>query len=99
MNIDAGSLTQESFLAGLQAAGFPTPVTLERDASYVLDVHTHPFEAWGLILEGEFIIEVDGVATSFAAGMSFRLPAGIAHREWVGPQGARYLAGRKEQAA
>ncbi len=99
MNIDAGSYTREAFLEGLQAAGFPPPVPLERDASYALDVHTHPFEAWGLILEGEFVIEVDGVATRFPAGRSFRLAAGVAHKEWAGPQGARYLAGRKEMQA
>ncbi len=99
MNIDAGSYNREAFLEGLQAAGFPPPVPLERDASYALDVHTHPFEAWGLILEGEFVIEVDGVATRFPAGRSFRLAAGVAHKEWAGPQGARYLAGRKEMQA
>ncbi len=99
MNMDAGSYSREAFLQGLQAAGFPPPVLLERDASYALDVHTHPFEAWGLVLEGEFVIEADGVATRFPAGRSFRLPAGVAHKEWAGPDGARYLAGRKEQAA
>ena len=98
MNIDAGTFTPERFREGLQAAGFPPPVVVERDGTYALDDHTHPFEAWALILEGEFIIEVDGVATHFPAGRSFRLPAGVPHKERVGPQGARYLAGRKEHA-
>ncbi len=98
MNIDAGTLTTERFLESLQAAGFPAPVAVERDASYALGDHTHDFEAWALVTAGEITVEVAGVATRFPAGRAFRLPAGTPHKEWAGPEGVRYLAGRKEQA-
>ena len=96
MNIDAGAMTEASFRAGLQAAGFPPPVAVERDATYRLGNHAHDFEAWALVTQGDITIEVAGTATRFAAGRSFRLPAGTPHQEWAGPQGVRYLAGRKE---
>ncbi len=98
MNIDAGSLTQAHFVEALKAAGFPPPVPVQRDPSYALGDHVHEFEAWVLVLEGHFTVEVDGVATAFPAGRSFRLPAGVLHKESVGPQGARYLSSRRESA-
>lgn len=97
MNIDAGTPTTERFLESLQAAGFPAPVAVERDGSYVLGDHTHDFEAWALVTAGEITVEVAGVATRFPAGHAFRLPPGTPHKEWAGPEGVRYLAGRKEQ--
>lgn len=96
MNIDSGAMSREVFLAGLAAAGFPSPSPVTRDASYTLGDHAHDFEAWALVTEGEITIEVAGTATRFPAGRSFRLPAGTPHKEWAGPQGVHYLAGRKE---
>ncbi|MEY4713511.1 MAG: hypothetical protein RIS88_2961 [Pseudomonadota bacterium] len=95
MTIDAGAMSREVFLAGLAAAGFPPPVPVTRDASYALGDHAHDFEAWALVTEGELTIEVAGIATRFLAGRSFRLPADTSHKEWAGPQGVQYLAGRK----
>ena len=99
MKIHFGTMTGEQFLSRLRAEGFPPPADITRDAGDALDDHAHAFEAWGLVTEGEFFIEVEGVVSRFPAGHSFRLPPGTPHREWAGPQGARYLAGRKERVA
>lgn len=88
-------MNEEEFRRSLAAGGFAGPVMVERDSSYGLDVHQHPFEAYALILEGEITIEVDGKPTTYRAGETFRLPAQCPHRERAGAQGVRYLSGRK----
>ncbi len=96
MSASREAMTREEFLQRLQAEGFPPPVAVERDGTYTLGDHAHAFEAWALVTEGELTLEVAGVQTRYAAGQAFRLAANTPHREWAGPQGARYLAGRKE---
>ncbi|TFY98733.1 cupin domain-containing protein [Ramlibacter rhizophilus] len=91
-------MTKDEFLSRLRAEGFAEPVAVERDAGYRLDLHDHPFEAYALITEGELSIEVDGVATAYPAGSTFRLAPHTPHREWAGAAGARYLSGRRESA-
>lgn len=91
-------MTEQEFRLELGAQGFAEPVPVQRDAGYALDVHQHPFEAYALITQGEFVIEAGGLRTTYRAGQTFRLPAHLPHRESAGPQGVRYLSGRKELA-
>ncbi len=91
-------MTEQEFRQALAAEQFAPPVAVERDASYRLDVHDHSFEAFALITSVEITLEVDGARTTYAAGQTFRLPARTPHREFAGPQGVRYLAGRREVA-
>ena len=88
-------MNEQAFRRKLAADGFPDPVLVERDSTYGLDVHQHPFEAYALILDGDITIEVDGRPTTYRAGQTFRLPANCPHRENAGAQGVRYLSGRK----
>lgn len=60
-----------------------------------LDDHSHDFDAWGLITEGEFHITVDGTTTVYRAGDEFQLPAGRIHSEKAGPAGVTFIAGRR----
>ncbi len=90
-------MTRDEFEARARAEAFAEPVVVERDGTYQLGVHDHPFDAFALILECEITLEVDGQASVHAAGTTFRLPAHTPHREWAGAQGVRYLAARKEQ--
>lgn len=57
--------------------------------------HSHEFDAWGLITEGEFRITVDGKETIYSVGDEFQLPAGCQHSERAGPAGAALVAGRR----
>jgi quercetin dioxygenase-like cupin family protein len=91
-------MNEEQFRGELARDGFPAPVLVERDSTYALDAHQHPFEAFALIIEGEITIEVNGVKTEYRQGQTFRLPPDVPHREFAGPQGVRYLSGRKEKA-
>jgi quercetin dioxygenase-like cupin family protein len=57
--------------------------------------HAHDFHAKGMILEGSFILTAGGKATTYGPGEVFTMPAGTEHGEATGPQGVRYVAGRK----
>lgn len=91
-------MTESEFRQKLAAEKFPQPVAVERDATYVLDTHQHPFEAWALVTDGDITLEVDGKKTTYRAGETFRLPPNLPHREAAGAQGVKYLSGRKETA-
>jgi len=90
MTLDVGE-----FRKGLLKEGFPEPVEVMRAANGSLDLHSHPFEARALVLEGEIQIEIDGVGRTYSAGDIFQVPANRMHSERYGPTGVKYLVGRK----
>lgn len=88
-------MNETEFITALQHEGFGEIVTVERDPNGFLGTHTHPFEARALILAGEIRLNIDGVEQVFRAGDVFHLATNQAHSESYGPEGVRYLAGRK----
>jgi quercetin dioxygenase-like cupin family protein len=87
-------MNEQEFRELLAANGFETVVLVEREPGS-LDLHTHPFEARGWVMEGELTI-VSGHGTQHCGpGDSFHLAMNEPHTEGYGPQGVRYLAGRK----
>ncbi len=88
-------MTEEQFRKMMAEHGVETLVEVMREPNGSLDTHTHPFEANALILEGEITLVAEGKTTHFKAGDTFRLAANVPHTEHYGPQGVRYLAGRK----
>lgn len=92
-------MNQQEFESQLKAEGFTTIAAVERPVGYALDEHDHTFDACALITRGDFTLTVDGVATTYAVGQIFRLPAGTPHLESAGPAGASYISGRRERSA
>jgi quercetin dioxygenase-like cupin family protein len=90
----APTVDVEAFRAALAAEGYEA-VERVLPPGPRSDTHTHPFHAKALILEGVFTITVDGTPTTYGAGEVFALAAGTPHEEEPGPEGVRYLAGRK----
>lgn len=88
-------MTEEQFRQWLATEGIDTVVAVEREPNGWLDTHTHPFEARALVTEGEITIEAEGSTRRYGPGDIFQLGANIPHVEHYGPQGVRYLAGRK----
>lgn len=88
-------MDEDAFIAALAKEGFSELVTVEREANGGLDVHTHPFEAKALILDGEISIVTDGAESVYRSGAIFHLKAGEPHSERYGPDGVRYLVGRR----
>jgi hypothetical protein len=49
----------------------------------------------GLVLSGAFTVHQDDEPVTFAPGQIFVVDEGKLHDEWVGPEGAEVLIGRK----
>ena len=83
------------FSKALKREGFLTLVEVEREANGGMPLHGHPFQSKALILEGELSLVIDGVETLYRAGDVFELSYDQPHVERYGPQGVKYLVGRK----
>ena len=88
-------MSRNDFVQELDAQGFPEPVTVDKVPNGGIGPHRHEFEAKALILEGEITLEVDGQKRLYRPGEVFHLMLNQLHAEQYGPQGVRYLAGRK----
>ena len=88
-------MDQITFETRLRNDGFSQTVIVEREANGRLGLHTHPFEALALILAGEIRIDVDGESRLYRVGEVFHLAAAEPHSESYGPEGVRYLVGRR----
>ena len=95
------AIDEAGFRAGLARDGYepferswpaPAPGTAPGE------MHTHEFDARLLILEGAFTVTREGVPTTFRPGDICEVPAGMVHAEDVGPEGTRYVAGRRHKA-
>lgn len=88
-------MTEQEFRDLLASEGFSTVVAVEREPNGSMDTHTHPFEARVLVIDGEITVVSAGGTQLCRAGDTFQLAANVPHTETYGPQGVRYLAGRK----
>jgi quercetin dioxygenase-like cupin family protein len=87
-------MNPDEFASMLRSEGFQEVVTVARDAGSMGE-HSHSFEAKALIVDGELqILTADGERT-YKAGDVFHLQPGVKHSETYGPQGVKYLVGRK----
>ena len=91
-------MDRASFEARLREQGYQTVVEREMAANTVNETHTHDFDAQLLFLDGDMTIVRGGKAQTFRAGDTCEVPAGTVHAEQIGPQGVRYLAGRRQPA-
>jgi quercetin dioxygenase-like cupin family protein len=57
--------------------------------------HAHPSREVRLVVDGSMTITADGVAHKLASGDRFDIDPDVEHSSVVGPDGVRYLAGRK----
>ena len=83
------------FETELQAQGYREIVDRRMPASEVNPEHAHEFDARLLVLEGAMTIACGGEERTYRAGDSFAMAAGRRHAERAGPEGVRYLAGRR----
>lgn len=88
-------MQQDEFIALLERESFLETVTVQREADGFMDIHSHPFEAKALILQGQLQISVDGVEQWYRTGEIFHLAANQPHAESYGQDGVTYLVGRK----
>jgi len=89
--------TFEQFKAITMAEGFDEVLTREWQANHETPVHEHPFEAFGLIVEGEFWLTMNGKSTHLHQGDTFRVARNMPHQEKYGPNGASLWIARMNQ--
>ena len=88
-------MDRDQFTARLRAEGYPEVRMNELEPNRRNAEHQHPFDVLALVLEGEITLTVDGRARTYRAGEEFSMQAGCRHVEDIGPQGVKYLVGRR----
>jgi quercetin dioxygenase-like cupin family protein len=87
------------FETELREQGYVEIVDRRMEANALNPEHAHEFDARLLVLEGVMTITAEGAERTYRAGDTFTMSAGCRHSERCGPDGARYLAGRRYSAA
>jgi quercetin dioxygenase-like cupin family protein len=87
------------FETELREQGYAEIVDRRMEANALNPEHAHEFDARLLVLEGAMTIAAEGAERTYRAGDTFTMSAGCRHSERSGPDGARYLAGRRYSAA
>jgi quercetin dioxygenase-like cupin family protein len=87
------------FETELREQGYAETVDRRMEANALNPEHAHEFDARLLVLEGAMTITAEGAERTYRAGDIFTMSAGCRHSERSGPDGARYLAGRRYSAA
>ena len=90
-------MNRADFETELRAQGYREIVDRRMDAKTTNLEHSHEFDARLLVLEGEMTVVCDGEERTYRAGDTFAMTADRRHTERCGPEGVRYLAGRRYQ--
>jgi len=88
-------MDKEAFEKRLVAEGYPEIRTNSLEPNRHNPEHTHPFDVLALVTEGDITLTIDGTARKYAVGDEFTMQAGCRHIEDAGPQGVKYLVGRR----
>ena len=83
------------FEAEAQAHGYPEVVVRNWQPGQVVAEHSHPFDAWAMVVEGEMWLTVNGETRRLGPGDRFEVPRGQPHAERYGADGATYWVGRR----
>jgi quercetin dioxygenase-like cupin family protein len=87
------------FETELREQGYAEVVDRRMEPDVLNPEHDHEFDARLLILEGAVTIAAEGTEKTYRAGDTFTMSAGCRHSERSGPDGTRYLAGRRYSVA
>jgi quercetin dioxygenase-like cupin family protein len=90
-------MNRVEFERELRAQGFAEIVDRRMQANETNPEHSHEFDAWLLVLGGEMTIISEGRNRAYRSGDTFAMTAECRHTERSGPDGVRYLAGRRYQ--
>lgn len=82
----------------LRRRGYGEVVDRRMEPSTANCGHAHEFDARLLILEGAMTVASEGGGRTCRAGEIFAMPAGRPHSETAGPDGVRYIVGRRYQS-
>ena len=84
-----------TFEAGLRADGYAEIERKRYEPRPANGEHGHHFSVRGLILDGAFIVTLEGKERTYRKGDIFEVGADRMHFEEVGPEGVELIVGRK----
>lgn len=79
----------------LAADGFRDIDVLEWGADRFNETHSHPYTARAYILSGTLTVDCGTEVTTCGKGDEFTLAANIPHTERAGPEGVKFVFGKK----
>ena len=86
----------EAFTAELRKDGYLDIETKTIEADKVVGLHSHPFDVRAVVLDGSARIACGGEPErEFKAGDIVEVAAGVEHTEHYGPEGYKFLVGRR----
>jgi quercetin dioxygenase-like cupin family protein len=85
----------EVFERDARADGFDEVTQRTWQPDTVLPEHTHPFDVYAAIIQGELWLSCGGNTRHIAPGETFSLPKDTPHSERYGSQGANYWVARR----
>ena len=88
-------MNESDFEAQLRADGYTEIETQNLDPRPGKGRHRHLFAIRGLVLSGRFNVTLDSEPITHGPGQVFAVAEGQLHDEFIGPEGARVLVGRK----
>jgi unsaturated pyranuronate lyase len=56
---------------------------LEFDPDARVDEHSHPHEQLGMVVDGELVLQIDGVPHRLRPGSAYQIPGGVPHGAWT----------------
>ena len=88
-------MERAAFESELREQGYAEIVDRRMQPDLLNPEHEHEFDARLLVVQGTMTIAAEGSERTYRAGETFTMAAGCRHSERSGPDGARYLAGRR----
>ncbi len=88
-------MNEESFRAELKEQGYQEVGYFDFAEDQSFATHSHDWETYGLVLEGEYILKTDDSEVRHGVGEMCKIAANFDHGEAGGPAGARILYGKK----
>ncbi len=93
-------MNRADFESELRTQGYLQIIDRRMQANETNPEHDHEFDARLLVVEGEMTVTCGDAERTYRTGDTFAMTAGRRHIERSGPEGVRYIAGRRyEQRA
>jgi quercetin dioxygenase-like cupin family protein len=85
----------EMFEREAKANGYDEALQRDWAPDTVVPEHTHPFDAYAVVVRGEMWLSCEGTTRHITPGGSFSLPKGTPHAEMYGSHGTSYWVARR----
>jgi quercetin dioxygenase-like cupin family protein len=87
------------FEAEVRARGAEQVIERRWQPRTEVGVHSHPFDADALVVQGEMWLTVQGETRHLRPGDTFAISRGVEHAERYGEEGATFWVGRRGGSA